>query len=484
MNRYKGKLIITNIVLAVICIVAIVTLLVGDFWQVKLVLNIDGKAMAELMQSTSGSENTGDGSENVGDGSEENANLSEGEGLGGEGAGEGSGLEGEGSGEGVQDGSDELANLFGSVNLTIPLDVKFTPMGLIGMLTGKGEETVNTFIGTEMGEIIDVLMGAVDEIMTSVTAVVVDMVLDEAMAEVERQLEEQLYGEITEEDIMNTLETEYDITEEDIESLKGDVATATKGLINGDSDAVTTTLQDSETLEKLIAIYAAQELEQEGIANPTQEQINEKTASLKTEIIEECDKGIEEISGGEEFDKETVVVTFIKESGMVPEEEASNIQTIDDVKATITNNVNNSMDAETKAMLVTVGQVLAGILLLTVASWIYLLIKLIVKTLFMKNKGVRLTAPRLLGWVPHVIFVGLPQLLFGNMDMIFNALANQPEMAEMAEAITAIGNMFSLQATSLTYISAICSVLLLVIGIPYGIWRRRNRKLLKEFPNG
>lgn len=464
MNKYKGRLIITNIVLAAICIVAIVTLLVGDFWQVKLVLNIDGEAMAGLMQSASGGENTGDGSE-------ENANLSE-------------GLEGEGSGEGMQDGSDELASLFSSINLTIPLDIKFTPMGLIGMLTGKGEETVNTFVGTEMGEIIDVLMDAVDEIMTSVTTVVVDVVLDEAMAEVERQLEEQLYGEITEEDIMNTLETEYDITEEDIESLKGDVATATKGLIDGNPEAITTTLQDSETLEKLIAIYAAQELEMEGVVNPTQEQINEKTASLKSEIIEECDKGIEEISGGEEFNKETVVVTFIKESGMVSEEEASSIQTIDDVKATITNSINSQMDAETKAMLVTIGQVLAGILLLTIASWIYLLIKLIVKTLFMKNKGVRLTAPRMLGWVPHVIFVGLPQLFFGNMDMIFDALASQPEMVEMAEAITAIGDMFSLQATSLTYVSAICSALLLVIGIPYGIWRRRSRKLLKEFPNG
>lgn len=462
MSKYKGRLIITNIVLAAICIVAIVTLLVGDFWNVKLTLNLDGSALSDLMQSASGGE-----SENInGEALDED--------LGGEDLG----------GENLEDGSEELANLFSSINLTIPLDIKFTPMGLIGMLTGKGEETVNNFIGNEMSEIIDVLMGAVDEIMTSVTGVVVDMVLDEAMAEVERQLEEQLVGEITEEDIMNTLETEYDITEDDIESLKGDVATATEGLINGDSDAITTTLEDSETLEKLIAIYAAQELEQEGIANPTQEQINEKTASLKTEIIEECDKGIEEISGGEEFDKETVVVTFIKESGMVSEEEVDNIQTIDDVKATITNNINNSMDAETKAMLVTVGQVLAGVLLLTVASWIYLLIKLIVKTLFMKNKGVRLTAPRMLGWVPHVIFVGLPQLLFGNMDMIFNALADQPEMAEMAEAITAIGNMFSLQATSLTYISAICSVLLLVIGIPYGIWRRRNRKLLKEFPNG
>ncbi len=454
MNKYKGKLIITNIVLAVICIVAIVTLLVGDFWQVKLVLNIDGEALAGLMQ--------GADSENSGNGSEENANLS----------------------EGAEDGSLDIASMLSNVNLTIPLDIKFTPMGLIGMLTGKGEENVANLVSSEMGEIIDVLMVAVDDIMASVTTIVVDMVLEEAKQEIERQLTEQLQGEITEEDIMNTLETEYNITEADIESLKGDVVDATEGLINGNPEAITTTLQDSETFEKLIAIYAAQELEMEGIANPTQEQINEKTANLKTEIIEECDKGIEEISGGEEFDKDAVVVSLIKESGMVSEEQANSVQTIDDVKTIVANNINSQMDDETKGILVIIGQVFAAILCITILSWVYVLLKLIDKTLFMKNKGVGLLVPKMLGWVPHVIFVGLPQLFFGNMDLILNTLASNPELSGMADSITAIGNMFSLQATSLTYVSAICSVLLLIIGIPYYTWRRRYRKLLKDFPNG
>ncbi len=141
--------------------------------------------------------------------------------------------------------------------------------------------------------------------------------------------------------------------------------------------------------------------------------------------------------------------------------------------------------AETVEGIVMLLKVLAIILILTAAVWVYLLVKLIVKTFFCKNKTVGLFIPRHIGWIAFVVFVGIPfvlNLAIGNPSIVNQLLskAGLGSMDEMLGESAAMLKNFSITCGSGSIGSAIGTILLLFMLLPYRSLRRKIRRAIKK----
>ncbi len=441
----QGKVVICNIIMMAISVAAIVTLIIGSFMTVNLKLNIDG----EKMSSVAGNEGTPE------------------EGTPGE--GEGAGSEGD---------------FLKDIQIELPIKLEMKSLDLIKSISENPEPLIKDTINGVTGSAVDAILAQTDVIMTKFVTVAVDEVVKQAEEQVKNELIEQLGEEnVTEEQIKEKLETDYGVSESDVETLKNEASDALKALLNGEEDNVADCLEKSETLDNLIKVYAEEELKKEnGGAPVTQEQIDAKAAEIKSDTVSECEQAIEDLKVDGELNKETVVVGALSQAGIKDENgNEMTFDSIDDVKAYITDYLYSAVP-ETAAEYAGTGMKVLGIfILIVIAAWAYFLIKLIVKTLFSKyNKTVGMFFPKFFGWMPHVFFVGLPMLLFNNLDKIAEIAETQAGMEGLAETVATLTSFAEINIASLTWVSALCSVLLLVIWIPYYQWRRRLKRMAKN----
>ena len=136
------------------------------------------------------------------------------------------------------------------------------------------------------------------------------------------------------------------------------------------------------------------------------------------------------------------------------------------------------MVGEKEEVITKVLQGLGIFIIFVIACWAYVILKLIIK-LFMKNKTVRVGLPQAFGWMPHVFFVGLPMTFIKVAPLLIQKL---PEQAgEQVKAILdQITSMVSVTVSSLTWVSALCTVFLLIVTIPYYRYRRQIKKEKKS----
>lgn len=188
---------------------------------------------------------------------------------------------------------------------------------------------------------------------------------------------------------------------------------------------------------------------------------------------------IEEMEVDGKIGKETVLVKALEKADL--KDDAGNpvkFENADDVKAFLADKLNSKIDDNTARILGIALKVMGGFVLLVIAAWAYFLIKLVVKTLFCQNKTVGMFAPRFFGWMPHVLFVGLPMLVFGNMDRII-AKTSGTSLQQLGETLAKLSSLVSVKITSLTWVSALATVVLLAIWIPYYQWRRKLKREIK-----
>lgn len=443
----QGKIVICNIIMAVISVVAAVTLIAGSFLTITATLNIDGETMSQMIGEQ---------------------NLTE--------------SEGDASGEGDAAGTPDISEMLKEVNLTIPVNLDFKSKDLIESAIGDAAVQVQKLLQREIGGVVDVLMDAVDQALPAVVGQAVNQVVKKAEDEVRAQLEEASGGEVSEEEIRDRLENEYGVTDKDITTLKDELATVVTAVLNGGADESKEILEKSETLNKLIYVYAETELKQQtGETTVTQAEIDAKAQELKTEVIDEYEEGLKQLEIDGEINKETAVVSLLNKGEMKDENGAViKFENLDDVKAYFVTQVEAALGESTRYL--EIGMKALGIFTLIVAAaWVYFLLKIIVKTLFSKyNKTVGMFFPRFFGWMPHVFFVGVPMLILGNLDKIAQ-LAEQNEMvAGLSDMLQTYAGMVTIDIASLTWVSAVGSVLLLIILFPYYQWRRKAKKEAKR----
>lgn len=456
----QGKVVICNIVMMAISIAAIVTLIIGSFMKINLTVNLNGKTISQMS------------GENKSDQQKENAEQDDSENS---------------QKVNVAAGGSEsidMGEILNEIDVKLPLSFEFKSMNLIKSVVSDPTEQVKETLATQVGGIVDTLMDAVDGIMASMVKVIVNQSVKEAEKAIRAELEKSTGGEVTEEEIKQELKTEYGIEEQDVETLKTEVSEAVVAFLNGGTDEVGKCLEDSETLDKITKAYAAEEWKKnnpDATREPTEAELNEQAKKTKDEIIKSYNETVEEFEVDGKVDKETVVVKLLEQADLKDEKgNKAEINDMDDVKAYVSQKINSIMGEDT-AKYVGIGFKAMGIfVLVVVAAWAYFLIKLIVKTLFVKtNKTVGMFMPRFFGWMPHVFFVGLPMLLFGNMSAVIEELAKESSTKEVADMLTKVAELATVEITSLTWVSALATVLLFAIWIPYYQWRRQIKRELK-----
>ena len=463
----NGKIFIANIIIIALAVVSIITLCVGSFMKIQLNVDIRGETISKFISDANKNGTGKSGNESTEEsGTDATLKIV---------------MEGEGQPEDVTTEEIEIDKILSQINIKFDLAFDLKSSVLLKSISGNGSDVAKEMIGSQINNVVDALIKNVDGIIDVVMTAVVDSVVETAQEEVIEQLKEELgKTDISEEEIMQELEAEYGITETDIEELKGDVSESAKDILNGEPEKVSETINNSETMDKLIAVYAEKALKEEKGEDyvATAEEIAAKKSELKQEIVTEYESTIDEMRDENgELSKESIMVEIMNESELKDADgNPVEIKSVDDIKAYISNAATGALNGETADMISKIFKAFGIFILVVAASWAYIIIKIVVK-FFMKNKTVGLLAPRLLGWMPHVFFVGLPMLIVKNINKVFEAAS--AEMGAEAESFLEMLSMISLDISSLTWVSALCSVLLLVIWIPYYRWRRESKRMFK-----
>lgn len=116
-------------------------------------------------------------------------------------------------------------------------------------------------------------------------------------------------------------------------------------------------------------------------------------------------------------------------------------------------------------------RIACGVLCFEMFTWAYLVLKILVK-LFAKNPAIKLKLPIWLGWLPFLLLVLLPMgaLALLNASPAFLVdLITAETMAKITEALSAVSLSFS----SSGWVSFAAAVVLIVVSIPYGIFRKK-----------
>lgn len=174
-------------------------------------------------------------------------------------------------------------------------------------------------------------------------------------------------------------------------------------------------------------------------------------------------------------------IAFASESELsdseVLENDSSNEEKAEDAKAAIKAKI---MESITDEVMQTVIAAMAGIgylLFFTFFTWIYLIIKIVVKAA-MKNPGIALKLPIWLGWLPY-LFAAIPSLVIYALKRP-DLISGIPDSEEMRTAVTLLNGSFDLNFTSGAVISFIIAGVLFVFSFVNWHYRRKMKKLIKQ----
>ena len=421
MVEKQGKVIICNILIILTAIAAIVTLVIGSFWKVKVELKINN----------------------------ENAKMIAG-----------------------QEKSESIEKL-GEFEFVVPLEIEFKSMTLIKSVAGDSKKIAGEIVAETAANFLDVMLKNLGSVLKSVMKTTVNVVVEKAKEEIKKELGETA----SDTEVYNKLQSEYGVSKDDINDTLTEVSNAALAIMDGDTDSLRAILTDSETVDKLFDAYAKNELAK----GASQDELDAKKAELKDKIVSTYDETVEKFEDENgEINQTSILSGVLKMTGIetTNEEtgETKKIESEDDLKELVGEKVNGFLGENTQY----VGWAIKGLgifLIVVIASWGYIIIKCIVK-MFMKNKTVGMFFPRFFGWMPHVFFVGIPMLVVRYGMQIASKF--MPSATEgVGETITKLQNFLTLNIGSLTWVSALCTVILFVIWIPYYQWRRKIKKELK-----
>lgn len=133
--------------------------------------------------------------------------------------------------------------------------------------------------------------------------------------------------------------------------------------------------------------------------------------------------------------------------------EGSNAQTgTEELKTTIKEKINETLDEETMQKIQLAAKIVAGVILFTFFTWAWVVVKMLFK-LTAANPTVKLKLPILLGWLPFLVLYVLPKA-----------------------AVSLLGARFAgaaLSVSTCSVVSAFAALALIVISFPYRALKKR-----------
>lgn len=347
-KRLYKKLIPFNIIIAIISIIGMVTLLLGNFWTFSASMSFDQEMIEKFM------------------------------------------------GDAISGGGDSEDNPLAGVDLsTLDLDVTFgfsialEPDVLLKAATADNTSAVQGMIDP----IINSFLSQAKDVFKSTLKSVAKLAVASAINEFNSTL---------------ATETSSDVPEvaAAVDALDMDAVNSTiDELLSDDPDIPAVKDNLSEIIvEQALAQYELQ------YGEPLSEE--DRTAletEIDTQIGSTLDTVIEEMGGEENFNVNNIVMTMASETGFIDVPEGEQL-TEEDLTVALREKLMEGMDDQVIQYLAIAFKVLAYMLIIPIAAWALLAFFSIIR-IFMKNKRVKMWFAKLVCALPYILFAGIPTLL-------------------------------------------------------------------------
>ncbi len=368
------------------------------------------------------------------------------------------------------------------LSLTVSVQTKDTIRSALGK---DARQSVTDLIENNVDKVVDELSPTFDEIAEKIVRSTAKTAVRDAVNEQVKNFLQNAGSEATDERVSELLK-QAGVDEEYINQKTDallDAIYAENATVDGVSQKAVETVE--EVFEKLdesgVAEFqgaALTEENKEEIKNSIDEALSviadengnidadDLAANLILEMLRSSEDESEPAVAAMDF------TTQETDSGSV-EEDAT-----EQLKAEVKQMIMEKLTDETLDGIVLALRIVFGVLCFTAFTWAWLIVKMLFKA-FSRNPAIKLKLPIWLGWLPFLALVLLPMgamlLVKAQPSFLVNLLG-----AEMMESLSTFFASASLSFSSAAWVAFAAAIALIILSIPYGIFRRRLKRAKRE----
>lgn len=368
------------------------------------------------------------------------------------------------------------------LSLTVSVQTKDTIRSTLGK---DARQSVTELIENNVDKVVDELAPTFDEIAEKIVRSTAKSTVRDAVNEQVKNFLQNAGSEATDErvsELLNQAGVDEEYINQKTDALL-DAIYAENATVDGVSQKAVETVE--EVFEKLdksgVAEFqgaALTEENKEEIKNSIDEALSviadengnidadDLAANLILEMLRSSEDESEPAVAAMDF------TTQETDSGSV-EEDAT-----EQLKAEVKQMIMEKLTDETLDTIVLALRIVFGVLCFTAFTWAWLIVKMLFKA-FSRNPAIKLKLPIWLGWLPFLALVLLPMgamlLVKAQPSFLVNLLG-----AEMMESLSTFFASASLSFSSAAWVAFAAAIALIILSIPYGIFRRRLKRAKRE----
>ena len=368
------------------------------------------------------------------------------------------------------------------LSLTVSVQTKDTIRSAVGK---DARQSVTELIENNVDKVVDELSPTFDEIAEKIVRSTAKTAVRDAVNEQVKNFLQNAGSEATDErvsELLNQAGVDEEYINQKTDALL-DAIYAENATVDGVSQKAVETVE--EVFEKLDESGVA-EFQGAALTEENKEEIKNSIAEALSVIADEngnidaddlaANLILEMLRSSEDESEPAVAAmdftTQETDSGSV-EEDAT-----EQLKAEVKQMIMEKLTDETLDTIVLALRIVFGVLCFTAFTWAWLIVKMLFKA-FSRNPAIKLKLPIWLGWLPFLALVLLPMgamlLVKAQPSFLVNLLG-----AEMMESLSTFFASASLSFSSAAWVAFAAAVVLIILSIPYGIFRRSLKRAKRE----
>ena len=368
------------------------------------------------------------------------------------------------------------------LSLTVSVQTKDTIRSAVGK---DARQSVTELIENNVDKVVDELAPTFDEIAEKIVRSTAKSTVRDAVNEQVKNFLQNAGSEATDErvsELLNQAGVDEEYINQKTDALL-DAIYAENATVDGVSQKAVETVE--EVFEKLDESGVA-EFQGAALTEENKEEIKNSIAEALSVIADEngnidaddlaANLILEMLRSSEDESEPAVAAmdftTQETDSGSV-EEDAT-----EQLKAEVKQMIMEKLTDETLDTIVLALRIVFGVLCFTAFTWAWLIVKMLFKA-FSRNPAIKLKLPIWLGWLPFLALVLLPMgamlLVKAQPSFLVNLLG-----AEMMESLSTFFASASLSFSSAAWVAFAAAVVLIILSIPYGIFRRSLKRAKRE----
>ena len=368
------------------------------------------------------------------------------------------------------------------LSLTVSVQTKDTIRSTLGK---DARQSVTELIENNVDKVVDELAPTFDEIAEKIVRSTAKSTVRDAVNEQVKNFLQNAGSEATDErvsELLNQAGVDEEYINQKTDALL-DAIYAENATVDGVSQKAVETVE--EVFEKLDKSGVA-EFQGAALTEENKEEIKNSIAEALSVIADEngnidaddlaANLILEMLRSSEDESEPAVAAmdftTQETDSGSV-EEDAT-----EQLKAEVKQMIMEKLTDETLDTIVLALRIVFGVLCFTAFTWAWLIVKMLFKA-FSRNPAIKLKLPIWLGWLPFLALVLLPMgamlLVKAQPSFLVNLLG-----AEMMESLSTFFASASLSFSSAAWVAFAAAIALIILSIPYGIFRRRLKRAKRE----